>query len=150
MEDNGMEDEGLHSLAEGIERARELRKLVSKYHISNVAFHLMHLHAIQGIIRNGISDVNIGRMVLAIKGMQSLKLLNLSKNMIGTDGCRQLALALASNKTITELVLQHNLISPVGAARIAQALQEGSALTVLDLQGNRISDQGCEVSLTLL
>lgn len=73
---------------------------------------------------------------------QDIKLsdLNLSRNLIGTDGLIALATALASNRSLKTLNLAQNNIKEGGVAEFALALKMNTVLTELCLSFNKINN----------
>ena len=83
---------------------------------------------------------------------RNLSRLNLPRNGITADGCRELAKLLqGEDATLRELDLDHNEIDDTGVGLLVNALRNNMSLTLLSLTGNnRISKQGKIMLLKLV
>ena len=80
-----------------------------------------------------------------ILGIPKLVRLDLSCNIIGDDGAKQIADALKVNLSLEKLVLSQNNIGDDGAKQFADAVKVNQSLKTLDLSDNNIGDDGAKM-----
>ncbi len=86
----------------------------------------------------------------AFKRSSTLRILPLSNNNSGDDGCRHLAAALEMNKFLTALELARNNFGNEGCFHLAAGLERNKSLTTLDLSSNNIGADGAAAFQTML
>ncbi|KAJ1733335.1 hypothetical protein LPJ61_001611 [Coemansia biformis] len=72
----------------------------------------------------------------------SLKLLNISTNKVGANGCEPLGRMLAQNTTLEHLALARNNIFDNGCRLLFEGLARNTSLRILDVSGNFIAHEG--------
>ena len=72
----------------------------------------------------------------------TLTKLNLSSNLIGSEGAISLANALKQNTTLKTLLLRNNQIGPEGTIALANTLKQNKSLIKLQLNSNNIGMEG--------
>ena len=85
-----------------------------------------------------LTDAICAKLLLNLEKNCSVRLLNLSKNLLSDSCCESFKGYLSKNDTIEELYLHWNSIKSEGAAKIAQGILENYFLKVLDLSWNAI------------
>jgi len=80
-------------------------------------------------------------MVCALMG--SLRVLDLSSNKLGPEGCAAIAVALRVNSSLISLDLFANQIGIEGGVAIAEALKVNDSLTIINLDSNGIGPEAC-------
>eukprot|EP00668_Euglena_longa_P005161 GGOE01006065.1.p1 GENE.GGOE01006065.1~~GGOE01006065.1.p1 ORF type:complete len:1002 (+),score=287.58 GGOE01006065.1:95-3100(+) len=73
----------------------------------------------------------------------ALASLDLSQNMVGSEGCTHLAMGVRQRSCLVKLSLAENCVGESGAKAFVTAVQPGSSLKSLDLSGNCISAGVC-------
>lgn len=71
-----------------------------------------------------------------------IKILNLSRNILGKEGTKTLASVLEKNKTLEVLDLSHNSLGVSGAKSLAASLAHHTSLKYLNLFANKIDVDG--------
>ena len=93
---------------------------------------------------NLIGDEGADRLSDALKVNTTLQKICLHVNAIREDGAKSLAGALTVNKTLQEISLFNNKIGDDGAKHLAEALVVNTALQTIHLAENNIGDEGAE------
>ncbi|KAL7543376.1 hypothetical protein ACHAXR_013103 [Thalassiosira sp. AJA248-18] len=89
------------------------------------------------LIMCNIDDGILEKVIAAVKEQHQLKLLDLSSNSVGIDGCKSLATLLQNpNSALGTLALDRNSIGNDGAIVLANALRNNEKLEELHLDRN--------------
>ena len=68
--------------------------------------------------------------------------LDLSENVISTEGLGFLCKAIKCNHSLKSLELRNCSITEIGARMLSEAIKSGTSLSFLDLSNNKIGDMG--------
>ena len=79
-----------------------------------------------------------------LRSNQSLQILSLEWNQLGSPGLSFLAIALEYNTQLLQIDLRNNGISDDGAVSLAQSLLKNATIQVVDLRWNQIGDEGAQ------
>lgn len=92
----------------------------------------------------GVNPAGFRSIALSMKLNRIVKVLDLTDNWIGDDGCFHLGEMLVDNITLTELNLSGCRIGPEGARRLFVNMPLNRSLRILNLSKNQLGDQGVE------
>ena len=90
----------------------------------------------------GLTSDGVGEVVRGLIDNHSLKVLNLSKNQIGSEGVVVMAIMLKTNSSLERLNLEECGICSSGGVELGAALERNKTLRELILPGNALGDDG--------
>lgn len=93
---------------------------------------------------NYIGSKGIAPLVKMLETQWDLKYLGLAWNGLGDESCRHLAKIIRSRSRLQHLDLRHNRIGDVGSKRLSKAIKGHHSLVQLDLQDNAVAIAGAE------
>jgi hypothetical protein len=83
-------------------------------------------------------SMDVAELCSVLPRFTRLTLLDLSQNMVGTEGGKALAEILKVNGSLTSIDLSHNVMGSEGAKALAPAIAANGSLTSLDMRRNEI------------
>ncbi|MGB6976419.1 MAG: hypothetical protein WBE18_03065 [Gammaproteobacteria bacterium] len=94
--------------------------------------------------KRNLTDIDVVKIVNALKNNTKVTMLNLIWNSIGPEGAKALAEALQTNFLLTSLKFGGNQMGDEGMQVLAQVLETNMTVTELDLADNQIGDKGAQ------
>ena len=98
--------------------------------------------SILNLSRNKITDDELKHFAEVVTATSTLKNLDLSHNLISNYGVLSFAECLENNKTLQKLNLAGNAIADVGAKKLARIIQKNTGLLELNISKNWLSKEG--------
>ncbi|KAK1732245.1 leucine-rich repeat protein [Skeletonema marinoi] len=152
LENNAIDDEGLHALVSGLKNCHNL----TSFHLhGNQLITEAGLRSLSALFQSdscrlehldldelNIDDDGVSILAAGLVSLSTLKRLHISDNSIGDEGLQALLVGGLASLNLEELHLSRNSFSPSGLRSLRNWVQSATRLNALSVCNNNINDEG--------
>eukprot|EP00984_Skeletonema_dohrnii_P001057 scaffold329_cov92-Skeletonema_dohrnii-CCMP3373.AAC.8 len=154
LDHNGIDDEGLHALVEGLRKCRKLtslrlsgNRLITGAGLRSLSTLLQSEHCRLehlGVEQTNMDNDGVAVLAAGLARLPTLKKLDLASNHIGDQGLQALVGGLVNYCNIEHLRLAWNVFSVSGLNSLVELVKRATILKSLNVCGNAVDDEGLQ------